>query len=60
MAGLRDTVPYENLNVVPYMLEWGHAMMNLGNPLRKPGKDSRLPFNYWHDGETHAVEEMHE
>ena len=47
MAGLKDVVPYENLRLVPYMLEWGHAEMNLGKPLRCPGKNSRLPEDYW-------------
>jgi len=47
VAGLRDNVPYENLRLVPYMLEWGHAEMNLGMPLRKPGRDCGLPAGYW-------------
>jgi hypothetical protein len=47
MDGLRDNVPYENLCLVPYMLEWGHAEMNLGKPLRKPGSNSGLPVDYW-------------
>jgi hypothetical protein len=49
MLGLRDTVPYKNLWLVPYMLEWGHTEMNLGMPLRKPGSDSGLPPCYWGD-----------
>lgn len=47
MVGLRDIVPYKNLCQVPYMLEWGHAEMNLGNPIRKPGRSSGLPDDYW-------------
>ena len=27
--------------------EWAHAHLNLGMPLRKPGRDSGLPENYW-------------
>lgn len=47
VAGLRDVVPYENIRIVPYMLEWGHAQMNLAMPLRKPGRDCGLPVDYW-------------
>ena len=44
---LKDVVPYENFTVLPYALEWGHAHLNLGLPLRKPGKSSGLPKDYW-------------
>jgi hypothetical protein len=47
VSGLRDVIPYENIRLVPYMLEWGHAEMNLGKPLRKPGSNSGLPSDYW-------------
>ena len=56
VSGLRDTVPYENLRLVPYMLEWGHAEMNLGMPLRKPGCNSGLPPDYWGDDDSIAIE----
>jgi hypothetical protein len=52
MSGLRDTIPYKNLRLVPYMLEWGHAEMNLGMPLHKPGSDSGLPPDYWGDSKN--------
>lgn len=49
LAGLQDIIPYENFRVLPYMVEWGHAQMNLGWPLRKPGTNSGLPADYWKD-----------
>ena len=47
MCGLQDTVTYENLCLVPCMLEWGHAEINPGWPLRKPESNSSLPADYW-------------
>ena len=46
---LKDGVPYENISLLPYALEWGHGCMNLQQPLRKPGVKSGLPSNYWEE-----------
>jgi hypothetical protein len=43
--GLKDIVPYKNIALILYMLEWGHAMINLGKPLRLPGRNSGLPVD---------------
>ena len=44
---LKDTIPYNNVFLLPYALEWGHAQMNLQLPLRKPGCNLGLPTDYW-------------
>jgi hypothetical protein len=44
---IKDTVPYENLRILPYALEWAHAHLNIGLPLRKPGRHCGLPDSYW-------------
>ena len=49
LDGMKETIPYENLCLLPYMVELGHAQMNLGRPLRKPGRNSGLPPDYWLD-----------
>ena len=40
---LKDTVPFENVSMLPHALEWGHAIINLNMPLRTPGSKSGLP-----------------
>jgi hypothetical protein len=59
VAGLQDVIPYDNIKLIPYMLEWGHAEMNLALPLRKPGKDSGLPADYWKAAEKRQAEKNH-
>jgi hypothetical protein len=44
---MKDIVPYKKIALLPYMLEWGHAMINLGKPLHLPGHNSGLPVEYW-------------
>jgi len=46
---LKGTVPYWALAMLPYAHEWGHAMMNLSEPMRRPGKNSAVAHisNYW-------------
>lgn len=46
---LKGTVPYWVLAMVPYAHEWGHAMMNLAEPMRRPGKNSAVANirGYW-------------
>jgi hypothetical protein len=48
MDGLKDVIPYGNINTLPYMCEWGFAMMNLvRTPLRFPGSDSGVEPSYF-------------
>ena len=47
MDALKDPVPYHNISILAYCLEWGHALINLQQPLRKPGSCSGLPLDYW-------------
>jgi hypothetical protein len=56
LDGLKDVVPYENFKMLPYMLEWAHAHLNIGMPLRKPGMHCGLPDDYW-DVEQMLVED---
>ena len=44
---VKDFVPQENISALPFALEWGHAHINLQQPLRKPGKNSGLASTYW-------------
>lgn len=46
---LKGTVPYWVLALLPYAHEWGHASMNLGEPMRRPGKNSAVAhiMDYW-------------
>ena len=46
---LKGTVPYWVLALLPYAHEWGHASMNLGEPMRRPGKNSAVAHikDYW-------------
>ena len=46
---LKGTVPYWVLAMLPYAHEWGHAMMNLAEPMRRPGKNSAVANirGYW-------------
>ena len=52
---LKDRVPYWNIAMLPYAHEWGHANMNLLEPVRKPGSGNTLTLieNYW---DKHAEE----
>ena len=34
--GLKDVIHYSNICILQHLHAWGHAMMNLGNPLRRP------------------------
>ena len=43
----KDVIPYANIVLQPYVVEWGHALMNLSCPFRIPGSDSGLPADYW-------------
>ena len=44
---LKDYITKENISIIPFALEWGCALINLQQPLRKPGKNSDIPSNYW-------------
>ena len=46
---LKGSVPFWQLAMLPYAHEWGHAMMNLGEPMRRPGEDSCIANidDYW-------------
>jgi hypothetical protein len=33
----RDVIPFKYFSVLKHMIDWGHANMNLRNPLQKPG-----------------------
>lgn len=43
------TVPYWVIVMLPYAHEWGHAMMNLAEPMRRQGKNSAVANinGYW-------------
>jgi len=45
---LNGTVPYWLIAMLPHAHEWGHAMMNLGEPMRRPGRNSCIAnMDYW-------------
>ena len=44
---LKDGVPYHNIKLIPYALEWGCGTINLQKHLRKPGQQSGLPADHW-------------
>ncbi|EJK63993.1 hypothetical protein THAOC_15319 [Thalassiosira oceanica] len=46
---LKNKVPYWKIAMLPYAMEWGHANMNLQDPIRRPGKQSLVAgvANYW-------------
>ena len=44
---LKGTVPYWVIAMLPYAHEWGHAMMNLLQPVRRPGTLSATSDSYW-------------
>lgn len=46
LDALKDKIPYSNLSIQPYAIEWGHALINLGKPFRRPGVNCGLPANY--------------
>lgn len=41
---LKDVIPYRNISQLQNMLAWGHAMINLRMPFRRPGWS---PPGYW-------------
>ena len=43
----KDIVPFENASLLPFAIEWGYALINLQQPLRKPGTKSGLHLGYW-------------
>ena len=43
----KDVVPFQNIALLPYIHEWGHAQMNIKCPLRKLGRNSCVDENYW-------------
>lgn len=43
----KDVIEYRNFAIQPFVVEWGHALVNLGNPCRKPGRDSGIPDDYF-------------
>ena len=47
LDALKDKITYNNLSIQPYAIEWGHALINLGRPFRRPGVNCGLPTNYW-------------
>ena len=44
---LKDVVPHKNFCLFPFALEWAHAHLNLGQPFRKPGRNSGQTLDYW-------------
>ena len=46
---LKGTVPYWVVAMLPYVHEWGHANMNILEPMRRPGKKSAIADrrDYW-------------
>ena len=38
ISALRGVIPYRLFQYVPHMINWGHANINLGQPLQKPKK----------------------
>lgn len=44
---VKDFVPIENIWLLPHAIECGCALVNLQQPLRKPGNDSGLSIDYW-------------
>lgn len=49
LDGLKDVIPYRNLSILQHMHHWGHAMINLKMPLRRPGRNSVVGRDYWGD-----------
>mmetsp|Transcript_2019 Transcript_2019/g.3067 ORF Transcript_2019/g.3067 Transcript_2019/m.3067 type:complete len:231 (+) Transcript_2019:257-949(+) len=47
LDALKDKISYSNLSIQPYAIEWGHALINLGKPFRRPGVNCGLPPDYW-------------
>ena len=43
----KDIVPFENISLLPFAFEWGCELINLQQPLWKPGTRSGLPIGYW-------------
>ena len=44
---LKDIIPYRNMKLITYAIEWSHAHANLKKPLKNPGQRSGLPEKYW-------------
>ena len=47
LDAVKDAVSRESIGMLPFALEWGHALINLQQPLRKPGINSGLPMDSW-------------
>ena len=47
VEAVQDVMPYENIKITYYALEWGCGHVNLQGPLRKPGRNSDLSDSCW-------------
>ena len=47
LDSLKDVISHWNVAIQPFAVEWGHAMVNLGNPLRMPGSESGVDRDYF-------------
>ena len=43
---LKDFVAKESISIAPFTLEWGCTVINLQEPLQRPGIDSGLLLTY--------------
>lgn len=51
---LKGPIQYWQLALLPYAHEWGHAMMNLSEPMRRPGEKSSIAnLDYWDKHNKH-------
>lgn len=51
---LKGPVQYWQLALLPYAHEWGHATMNLSEPMRRPGEKSSIAnSDYWDKHNKH-------
>jgi hypothetical protein len=57
---LKDNVSYENIKLLPYAVEIGLAHSNNRKPLRKPGRNSGLPNDYWLSSDQEDDESAHD
>ena len=53
--GLKDVIPFELLSLFDDMLHWGHAMVNIRQPLQKPAKWSAHDVAAWGPGSLNLV-----
>ena len=44
---VKDYIPFDNISILPFAIEWGYTTINLQQPLREPGSKSGLPPGYW-------------